>query len=621
MPKRTAQASSPADAPGSPASAAREPATGGNVIIAGTDASLLELVRDALKDRHRLWRTEDVTQAADLLLAAPASVLLLDLAITGSESARVIERLHEQFPGSPVVVTGHRDEEAALSSLISSGAVFRFLHKPLSADRVRTFVEAGIRRVAEQPPPPPRPAQPPEPPPAPRAEPLREAEPPEPRSGRGKLILAGAALLAAVAAAVLLGDAPWRDWLERSAGPPRTAATADDAAPARPPPDPAVESRLREGELALVEARYTEPAGDNAIEHFRAVLALDPGNEAALSGLGRSADLLLVEADLALLDGNLAAAATALDAARAASPKHPQLAEFSARLGQERAKLVAPNRPAAAAPRPAPADPRPAAAAQTSREAQFERAMAGARDAIARNQPADADAWITRAAGLGVDQDAVDRARAQLDSLRAATERAERARLLALANQRIAQGLLIQPDGDSARHYLDLLRASDPSFAGVDDTAELLGERLVDEARRLAAAGRPVDASRALDAAAGLAGPDRLRAARAEIAAPARPAAVAGVQPESSLQRIAYTPPAYPPRAAARGLEGWVDIEFTVGADGTVRDAAVKAAEPAGTFDRAALNAVERWRYEPRLINGAAVDTRVTARVRFQITD
>jgi protein TonB len=47
----------------------------------------------------------------------------------------------------------------------------------------------------------------------------------------------------------------------------------------------------------------------------------------------------------------------------------------------------------------------------------------------------------------------------------------------------------------------------------------------------------------------------------------------------------------------------------------------VKAAEPAGTFDRAALNAVERWRYEPRLINGAAVDTRVSTRVRFQLED
>lgn len=602
MPKRTAQASSPADASGSPASAAREPAAGGNVIIAGTDAPLLELVRDALKDRHRLWRTEDVTQAADLLLAAPASVLLLDLAITGSESARVIERLHEQFPGSPVVVTGHRDDEAALSSLISSGAVFRFLHKPLSADRVRTFLEAGIRRVAEQPPPPPRLAQPPEPPPVPRAEPPREAEPPEPRSGRGKLFLVAAALLAAVATAVLLRDAPWRDWLERVASQPRTSAPADDAAPARPAAtpavDPAVASRLREGELALVEARYVEPPGDNAIEHFRAALALDPGNEAALSGLRRSADLLLVEADLALLDGNLAAAATALDAARAASPKHPQLAEFSARLGQERAKLVAPNRPAAVAP-PPPADARRAAAAQASREAQFERAMAGARDAIARNRPADAEAWITRAAGLGVDRDAVDRVKAQLDSLRAATERAERARLLALANQRIAQGRLLEPGGDSARHYLDLLRASDPTFAGVDDTAELLGERLVDEARRLAAAGQPVDASRTLDAAAGLVGPDRLRAARAEIAAPARPAGVAGVQPESSLERIAYTPPAYPPRAAARGLEGWVDIEFTVGADGRPRDLRVVRASPPGEFDSAARDAVARWRYEP----------------------
>jgi len=64
-----------------------------------------------------------------------------------------------------------------------------------------------------------------------------------------------------------------------------------------------------------------------------------------------------------------------------------------------------------------------------------------------------------------------------------------------------------------------------------------------------------------------------------------------------------------------------VDIEFTVAADGTTRDAMVRAAEPAGVFDRAALQAVARWRYEPRVVDGIVVDQRVEARVRFQLKE
>lgn len=111
----------------------------------------------------------------------------------------------------------------------------------------------------------------------------------------------------------------------------------------------------------------------------------------------------------------------------------------------------------------------------------------------------------------------------------------------------------------------------------------------------------------------------------AEIAAlrSARQAAArkAEVLPESSMQRTRVVAPTYPQRAIEKNIEGWVDIEFTIATDGTTREAVVKAAQPEGTFDRAALNAIERWRYEPRLVNGAAVETRVLARVRFQLKD
>ncbi len=66
--------------------------------------------------------------------------------------------------------------------------------------------------------------------------------------------------------------------------------------------------------------------------------------------------------------------------------------------------------------------------------------------------------------------------------------------------------------------------------------------------------------------------------------------------------------PEYPPRAASRGIEGWVQIQFTVTATGAVRDPVVVAAEPKGEFDEAALKAIARWRYNPRVDGGVAVE-------------
>lgn len=66
--------------------------------------------------------------------------------------------------------------------------------------------------------------------------------------------------------------------------------------------------------------------------------------------------------------------------------------------------------------------------------------------------------------------------------------------------------------------------------------------------------------------------------------------------------------PQYPPHLRGRNVEGWVRVRFTVAADGTVKDARVVASEPAKDFDTAALAAVSRWRYRPRVENGAPVE-------------
>ncbi|MYD99544.1 MAG: energy transducer TonB [Gammaproteobacteria bacterium] len=85
---------------------------------------------------------------------------------------------------------------------------------------------------------------------------------------------------------------------------------------------------------------------------------------------------------------------------------------------------------------------------------------------------------------------------------------------------------------------------------------------------------------------------------------------------------ITRVEPIYPRRALMRGVEGYVLLEFVVTRTGTVRDPVVLVAEPPGYFDRAALNAVLKFKYLPRVVDGVAMDVPgVRARLLFEIDE
>lgn len=64
--------------------------------------------------------------------------------------------------------------------------------------------------------------------------------------------------------------------------------------------------------------------------------------------------------------------------------------------------------------------------------------------------------------------------------------------------------------------------------------------------------------------------------------------------------------------------DGWVELGFLVGTDGVPRDIAVIDSSPPGHYDRAALDAIRRWRFEPVRVDGMAVEQRSSVRLRFQ---
>lgn len=76
---------------------------------------------------------------------------------------------------------------------------------------------------------------------------------------------------------------------------------------------------------------------------------------------------------------------------------------------------------------------------------------------------------------------------------------------------------------------------------------------------------------------------------------------------------IVKVAPQYPRRAAQRGLEGFVTVEFTVTTNGSTRDVRVieaitKDGEPTTIFNSAAVRAAEKFKYRPRVIDGSPVE-------------
>lgn len=95
---------------------------------------------------------------------------------------------------------------------------------------------------------------------------------------------------------------------------------------------------------------------------------------------------------------------------------------------------------------------------------------------------------------------------------------------------------------------------------------------------------------------------------RPEFVRPPRPIRGISSGTDRDVIPLVRFEPEYPPRAIARNIEGWVRVQFTIAANGSIVDPIIVAAEPAGTFEEAALAAIRRWRYQPRVEDGVAVE-------------
>ncbi len=80
-------------------------------------------------------------------------------------------------------------------------------------------------------------------------------------------------------------------------------------------------------------------------------------------------------------------------------------------------------------------------------------------------------------------------------------------------------------------------------------------------------------------------------------------------------------PPLYPPRALQLKKEGFVTMRFTINTDGTVRDIKVVQSEPPKLFESAAISALKKWKFKPKIENGKAVEQLGEQSITFTLGD
>jgi len=110
------------------------------------DRALIGLLRSVIDPSNDLILVTSEAELTPHLNNRRVSVALLDSMFIEGDLATMAERMRETWPDLVLVVVGTAEEQSKVAGQITSGVVYRFLHRPVSAPRVRLFVDAALRR-------------------------------------------------------------------------------------------------------------------------------------------------------------------------------------------------------------------------------------------------------------------------------------------------------------------------------------------------------------------------------------------------------------------------------------------------------------------------------------------
>jgi len=687
------------------------------------DRALIGLLRSVIDPTNDLILVNSEAELTPHLNSRRVSVALLDSMFIEGDLGSMAERMRDTWPDLVLVVVGTAEEQTKVAAQITSGVVYRFLHRPVSAPRVRLFVEAALRRhevenverTLEQS----RPdfsrfeaagsgtgksrglipgiiaavvvvaaagawfamssgdSQPSKAEPAPQvvsapaeaspADSVAATEPPPQASQETPVVAAEPEPVAAAPAPApkvtpppAAAEESVRERLRPAAPAPAVVQVPEEVAPRTPsaPPPPTFEERLAQqltqAEAALQRGELASPPGRNAVELFRGAIELDPSNTLAKAGLIRVADRLLSAAERAITAGSVEDARKMVAVAESLTPATARGAFIAMQIERERERaaltrakdndaqdklekaatylrlantrlrtgaLIEPPEDNAryyleAARQIVPEDP---GIDETARYLQRQLLDRAANAATAGNA-AETERWLANADSAGAPRQEMTAIRRSLHDTLNGARAGRMATLTQSFTTALAANRLVQPANDNAKSYLLSMINIDGGNAAAATARQSLGGAFINEARGAVARGDFASADGWLIEARtiGFNG-DPLNAADGELAA-AREKASQRSAPvgANSLERVEYVAPKFPASTRARGMSGWVELEFTVRGDGSTGDVVVTNANPRNTFDNAAVTAVSQWRYKPvKSQDGKPREQRASVRIRF----
>jgi protein TonB len=545
-------------------------------LIAATRDVALGRALQALAEDISIVIVDDVRKLTDEMLRHGSNLALVDAAVVDQPLEDVVDTLAAQFPDLRLMVAGLASEQSLLASRLANETVFRFVNKPASPQRLKLFLEAAARESG------------------PRRGPQVASGAPKPPSKLG-FIIAG---LVAVAVATVAAFIFW----------PKGAAARLNARDLG-----RVEEMLRQADTALRTGRFVAFDGSSAAELYRDVLRLDEQNEPARTGFGKAVDGAIGSAQKKLAEGKLDDASNGMEAVRLLAPELPALKQLVTQIDAETNRQLADTK---------------AREAMAERQAQIKAAVEKMNARIkdgALLEPASDNATIHFAAAqdISAGDPAVRAARGDLTSAliaagekAASAQRLTEARRYASAAGRInssAQGL------DALVWHIEQAAAPPPSAPAATRPASTASIATPPPAVNVpppAPAPAPAPVATVVPEPAPAA-PEPTATAPATAAQPEWVPGE-GVVRAGKLTALRTVEPEFPNSAQQSQISGWVEMEFTVALDGSVKDIKVTGSEPRRVFDNAATTALRKYRYKPVLKDGQPVEQHARIRMGFK---
>jgi protein TonB len=546
------------------------------LIALTNDPLLIKALQELAAGNIDVSVVTDLRGLTDELLQQTGATALIDAAALEIPLDGVIDTLHNQLPDLRLMIAGGGAEQQQLATRVADQTVFRFVHKPASPARLKLFLDAAARPER-------RLGSATTPPPAAGREPLARIETAVLGKSPRTVAIIGVAVIAAIAAAA------WAFWPEdpAAAADPGRGSAVDGSKLAQPQ----VAALISQARAALEAARFVASDGSSAAELYRSALKLDPANQVASDGYERAIEQALRSAEESLIAGKLNDAGVIAEAVRLIDPENSRLAFLNTQISRELARVNA--------------DASQRQALET-RQTQIRAALTVMERRLQQRALIDpltgsAVSSFREAQAIGANDPAVRGARETLV-----------AALLTAADAELSAR---RPP--AAKRFVDAAGSINNNASGLD-----VLRRRVEEAMTQLLAPRiepaPEVAERAETPAPALQEPPVVNPA---VTASPQATAADEVVSASALRLLRKQDPVYPPLALDNLISGWVEMEFTVTTNGSVKDIVVRNAEPGNTFNSAATAALSRYRYAPVMQNGQPVAQRAHLRMRFTAKD